>query len=424
MSIQADSEKPFDRLFDRARPGSAAIDGDDRRKPLQELAQLAIMVEMTTIPPYLTALYSISDSHSQACQLLRSVVMEEMFHLNQAANLLVGIGGQPRMAGRFAPRYPCYLPHANPQTTPFIGLCRASVDVFADTFCAIENPAPPHAPPRGNNYSYIAQLYEALEDGLKSDPDPSTLFRQSPDARQRSDIYLGKFGGKPVVVTDLASARLGVRQIVQQGEGSVPEGQSLIPLEPWATYNSYGTRSDGTYGPIIGTPYELSHFKKFRTVALNTADFPPTLPIASNPERSDFTNPAALELVKLFDLAYSLMLDALERSFTQSDNDDCFFTLALPLMHEAMPTLARQLMNTPLHVNSNSSVGPNGAPTYLYQPASSLTGFGQSLQDAIARRQAEHAAPGHDELIDTLKSVLDHVDRLTATQHAQSREAS
>ena len=69
------------------------------RRALQEAAQLAIQVEFTTIPAYLTALYSISEPDTDAYQLLRSVVMEEMFHLNQAANLLVGIGGLPKLTG-------------------------------------------------------------------------------------------------------------------------------------------------------------------------------------------------------------------------------------------------------------------------------------------------------------------------------------
>lgn len=427
MTILADSKKPFGMLFDRVSGQPNADDKayGDNRKPLQDLAQLAIMVEMTTIPPYLTALYSISDPNTEAYQLLRSVVVEEMFHVNQAANLLVSIGGKPHMTGQSVPAYPCYLPHANPSTTPFIGLCRASIDVFNDTFSAIENPAPPHALPRHDNYSYIAQVYEALEAGLEGFPDKKALFQPNPQARQRIDIYLGKFGGKPVLVTDMKSAKLGVRQIVQQGEGSVPESQSLIPIEQWATYNSYGKRTDGTYGPIIGTPYEMSHFTKFRTVSLDKAGFPPTYPIISNPTRKDFTNPVAIELVQLFDIAYSLMLDALERSFSApagdaNDPNDPFFTLALPLMHQAMPNLARKLMTTPLHANVDSSVGPNGAPTYLYQPGSSLADLDKRLPDSINVVKAGVADPVlRDELTDTLASVHDNVRQLTAARQTR-----
>lgn len=424
MTIQADSKKPFGMLFDRVSGQLSAEDKacGDSRKPLQDMAQLAIMVEMTTIPPYLTALYSISDPNCKAYQLLRSVMMEEMFHINQAANLMVAIGGRPKMTGVYAPTYPCYLPHANPNTTPFIGLCRASPQVFNDTFTAIETPAPPHAPARGNNYSYIAQLYDALEDGLEAYQGAQPLFQQNPDACQRTDIYLGKFGGTPIQVTDLASAKLGVRQIVQQGEGSVPESQSMIPIEPWATYNTYGERTDGTYGPIIGTPYEMSHFKKFRTVSLDKDSFPDSYPIVSNPKRSDFTNPVAIELAELFDIAYSLMLDAMEHSFAARAGhaNDTFFTLALPLMHQAMPNLARRLMNTPLHKDTNSSVGPNGAPTYLYQPGSNLQDFANRLQQAVKTVGQQVSDPDERQTLEqTLAGVRANVNQLIAAVHAQ-----
>lgn len=425
MMIHGDSNKPFGKLFDRVRGQLDASERNaDSRKPLQDLAQLALMVEMTTIPPYLTALYSIKDPNCKPYQLLRSVMMEEMFHINQAANLLVSIGGRPHLTGSATPTYPCYLPHANPGTTPFIGLCPASVQVFNDTFTAIETPAPPHAMPRGDNYSYIAQLYEALEDGLARYAGPQPLFQHNPDACQRIDIYLGKFGGQPVLVTDLASARLGVSQIVQQGEGSVPASQSMVPIEPWATYNSYGERTDGTYGPIIGTPYEMSHFKKFRTVSLDTQPFPDTYPIISNPKRSDFGNPVALELAELFDTAYSLMLDALEHSFAarNGSSHDPFFTLALPLMHQVMPTLARKLMSTSAHEHTDSGVGPNGAPTYLYQPGSNLEDLDKRLPQSIQLVQQNIADPQRRAaMVEALLSVRSHVNQLACalqTHHA------
>lgn len=369
MSHVTNLNKPFDDLFDRIY-----LKHDDRL-PLQQAVQLAIQIEFATIPAYLMALYSIKQPDSMAYQLLRSVVVEEMFHVNQAANLLVAIGGLPKFTGSAAPTYPSYLPQANPATTPYIGLCRASPEVFENTFAAIETPAPPHAPPQGSCYDTIKQVYDAAVDGLKNYNGSTPLFTPDPKGRQRTDIYLGKFGGKPIEVTDLATAALGVEQVLQQGEGGVPEGQSYNPAERWGTYNHYGNRTDGTYGPIIGTPYEMSHFKKFRTVALDSANFPPTYPIVSNPQRDDFHDKSALDAAITFDMAYSIMLDALERSFRKPENPDApdvFFTLCLPLMHQVMPALARTLMNTATRSNGDNAVGPNAAPTFLYQPGCTL----------------------------------------------------
>src|SRR5215472_16465362 len=240
-------------LFSRLRSNP------DDRTALQDAAQLAIQVEFTTIPAYLTALYSISEPDSAAYQALRSVVVEEMFHVNQAANLLVAIGGLPRFTPPFAPSYPCFLPHANRETTPLIGLYRASLEVFADVFEAIETPAPSDAPPQGDHYNTIAQLYGALRQGLVRYHGQPPLFTPNPEGRQRTDIYLGKFGGKPEPIATLDNAEGAIRQIVQQGEGHVPIGKPLVPFERFGAYNQYGERTDGTYGPIIGTPYELSH---------------------------------------------------------------------------------------------------------------------------------------------------------------------
>ncbi|MFC0691491.1 ferritin-like domain-containing protein [Paraburkholderia humisilvae] len=424
-----DSKKPFGKLFCNLDDDVNALGADAPRKRLQQAAQLAIQVEFTTIPPYLTALYSIVDVSSRAYQLLRSVVMEEMFHVNQAANLLVAIGGQPRFTGNTAPAYPCYLPHANPKRTPYIGLCPASPEVFENTFAAIEAPAPPHAPAQDEQYDTIAQLYEFLSDGIiryrRATLGPP-LFDQSPRARQRTDIYLGKFGGKSMVVHDVATALAGIDQIVQQGEGSVPVGQAMIAASQWGTYNHFGDRVDGTYGPIIGTPYEMSHFRKFRLVALDVVNFPATYPITSNPKRSDFSNEVALRLVETFDVAYSIMLDALEGSFVALSHQpgeapDPFFAQTLPLMHHVMPKLARGLMQTPMYSDGDSAVGPNAAPTYLYQTGCDALAF--KRQHTKAREAAIKATDRtrRDELMAMLDDVQNYTAELISLQHSVSQ---
>ncbi len=374
-----------------SKPGMFSLATSYTREQLQGFLQLAIQVEFTTIPAYLTGLYSIKQLDTQAYQSLRSVVMEEMFHVNQAANLLVSIGGSPCFTDKnkikVVPTYPCYLPHANPNTTPYVGLYRASTDVFENVFAAIETPAPASAVPEGDNYNTIGQLYKFVLDALQQYSGIVPLFTQAPDMQQRLDIYLGKFGGDPTRVTDLASAQLAVLQITQQGEGSVPDAEPLVPSERWGAYNHYGNRTDGTYGPIIGTPYEMSHFKKFRAVALDAANFPATYPIASNPRREDFTHNVALLAVEAFDLAYSIMLDAMEKSFCKPEHEgapDPFFAKALPLMHQAMPVIARILMTTPLRSDGDSTIGPNAAPTFLYQSGASIQKLSAQITKLIA----------------------------------------
>ena len=378
MSRTASAAKA--ELFVRAREGND-------REALQQAVQLAIQVEFTTIPAYLTAMYSIKDPSAAAYQALRSVVMEEMFHLNQAANLLISIGGLPQLTGPVVPTYPNYLPDANPNTTPLISLQPASRDVFDTVFSAIEQPAPPMAPPQGNQYDTIAQLYDSVRHGLRNFAHPEELFKPNPDGWQRTDIYLGKFGGNPIMVTDLAGANLAIDQIIEQGEGHAPWAKPLVPTEQWGTYNTYGIRTDGTYGPIIGTPYEATHFIKFRAFSLPGADIPETWPIIANPKATDFSNRDAISQAEDFDYAYSVMLKALEAAFRKlhPGAPDPFFATALPLMHDTLPSLARRLMQTPAFLEGDKAPGPNAAPLYVFNADATLPGLRERLRGAAAR---------------------------------------
>ena len=79
MSVHAEPTMILEQLLDGIR------NTRNDRKPLQDAFQLAVQIEFTTIPAYLMALYSIKQPNSQSYQLLRSSVVEEMFHVNQAS---------------------------------------------------------------------------------------------------------------------------------------------------------------------------------------------------------------------------------------------------------------------------------------------------------------------------------------------------
>lgn len=365
-----------------------AIDDLDQ---LRAAAQLAVQVEFTTIPAYLTAMYSIKDATSPAYQAVRSVVVEEMYHLIQVADLLVGVGGVPVVTGGVVPTYPTYLPSANQKQTPYIGLYPASAAVFRDVFMAIETPAPYDAPAEGDHYSTIGQLYKALELGLETcvaKYGEAAVFQPYPGMAQLSEVYLGKFGGKIIPVVDLASAKQAIKQIVQQGEGAVDPNHTLVPLEQYGAYNHYGQRADGTYGPILGTPYELSHYFKFMRVA-DTHPFPDSYPILANPRQEYFSNPLAQQKSNLFDQAYSLMLDTLQASFQVEYGADLYFKVSLPIMHEVLPALADDLMQrTPVAIDGNPSIGPNAAPAYLYQAGVKLTELAAAYRNLAQQLKA------------------------------------
>ena len=54
----------------------------------------AIHVELTTIPLYLYAMYSLREETSEAHSVIRSIVVEEMLHMCLACNLLLSVSAE------------------------------------------------------------------------------------------------------------------------------------------------------------------------------------------------------------------------------------------------------------------------------------------------------------------------------------------
>ena len=106
--------------------------------------QGAIELEHSTIPPYLTALYSIKKgANREAAAIIRSVVIEEMLHMTIAANTLNAIGGAPEInTSDFIPGYPGTLP-MNIHAGFKVGLAPLSRDLISTVFMVIEEPEDP-----------------------------------------------------------------------------------------------------------------------------------------------------------------------------------------------------------------------------------------------------------------------------------------
>ena len=99
----------------------------------------ALQLEHATIPPYLTALYSIRPgTNADAYHVLRVTAVEEMLHLTLAANILNAVGGKPDLTKPgFVPEYPAYLPDGEADFQVSRG--RFSRDAL-ETFLSIERP--------------------------------------------------------------------------------------------------------------------------------------------------------------------------------------------------------------------------------------------------------------------------------------------
>jgi hypothetical protein len=284
------------------------------QEPITTVGQLrnhlcqAAAVELSTIPLYLYAAYSIKTSgYSQwapgmsAFRAIRSVVIEEMLHLCLARNLLVSIGGAKQLTfydESFITKYPSPMLHRVPELT--LGLERCTPALMQDVFMPLEMPAKAGDPAQPDSYNTLGQFYEAIAEGFERLA--PKLWRNAHADLQYDEAYWNQDGGGvPIVVTDLPTARDAINTIVEQGEGAAP-GDEEVPLKP-AT-------------PTHGLN-ELSHYAKFSRIADGTDEIGDTWPVPANPTRDEFEGPVA-DLATLFDAAYCYVLCIIDAIYTKS----------------------------------------------------------------------------------------------------------
>lgn len=136
---------------------------------VQEHAKTAVKVELYTLPFYLTALTSIADTNSNTYKALLSICIEEMLHLQLAANLCLALDTKPEFT---APTYDGtpipYLRPDNPDTGHY-KLINANLDAFnaatLDLMLDIETPSglEQHRHPEIGNRQVLERMEDSLE---------------------------------------------------------------------------------------------------------------------------------------------------------------------------------------------------------------------------------------------------------------------
>ena len=329
-------------------------------------------VELSTIPPYLYAMYSIEDPRSEAARLLLSIVAEEMLHVALAANLLVGIGGEPDfLDAAVQPRYPGLLAHHRPDLP--LHLAPASPALIRSTFMVIEQPEPTDARPEADDFHTLSQFYAALEDAIERLSSERPLFVTGTETRQvASQHFYGVVefnvagSGGLVFVDDLATASRAIEIIVHQGEG--------LADHRWA---DPGHR-------------ELTHYAKLVRIADGTTPLGPVRPVRTDPRTADF--PAELRPISdLFNAVYRALFHVLDALYRPGGvQSELVGTLYL-LMADIMGPLARHLTTMPL------GDGTLAGPTFEWinlgsDPVASLARLASEVA-ATEPRLAETVAP-------------------------------
>lgn len=277
---------------------------DDLRNHLYQAA----FVELSTVPLYLYAAYSIqTQNYSQwspglsAFRTIRSVVIEEMLHLSLARNLMIAVGGgdQLRFYDRaFVPTYPSPMLHHTPELVLHLEPC--STGLMTRVFLPLEMPRKPDAPPQPGWYSTLGQFYAAIADGFKRLDAPELWAENRPDLQYDRAYWNQDGGGQTQVVTDLTTALAAIDEIVEQGEGADPAGN--VPLDPIA--------------PQAGFE-ELSHFQKFQRIEQGIDVIGNVWPVPVDPRTADYAGPLE-RLSELFDAAYCYLLCMLDALFEAS----------------------------------------------------------------------------------------------------------
>ncbi|WHA44031.1 ferritin-like domain-containing protein [Agrobacterium larrymoorei] len=343
---------------------------------LKEFLYRAMQLEHATIPPYLTALYSIKPGVNQAAsQVLRVVVVEEMLHLTLAANLLNAIGGTPDLTKPgFVPTYPAYLPDGEEDFQ--VGIAAFSLETI-ETFLKIERPAErsdaarnatglierSYAPEQtvlvshpdsfDLHYYSIGEFYEAIAQGFEfleneANRNRGTIF-VGDASRQITSEYYYSGGGELHPVTDLKSALSAIHLIIEQGEG---EGGGIYDdgTDELAHYYRFNELKEGRY-------YQRGDEPEKPTGPALQVDWDGAYPVKPNLKVSEIPEGSELHSATVaFNTRYSEFLALLTRAY---NGEPKLLLEAVPLMFE-FRNLMLELLRNPLP----NHPGLFGSPTF------------------------------------------------------------
>ena len=299
---------------------------------LQTTLQMAVELELSTIPPYLCGLWSIVTQSGPVHDNIRAIVLEEMGHMGLACNMLTTIGGTPQINTTGAvPRYPGHLPGGvRPQLT--VSLVGLTKEVVLNTYMQIEYPeSGPIALFQGMTYPTIGAFYDALLDAFRQVP-ASTIT----GARQLT-------AGDPVgvfAINTLDDAKRAIEKIKEQGEGTSQSPLAVDFGDELAHYYRFAEIYHGR--TLVQTP---DHHWAYDGTPI---PFPDVYPMAEVP-------PGGYPESRAFDELYTSVLNLLQDAWQQGSQAQlnqavgAMFKLAAP---------ARELMQKP-RPDGKGNFGPS-----------------------------------------------------------------
>lgn len=374
----------------------------EHREHLWNLLIQAAQVEHLIMCQYLYAAFSLKTDPDEGLtaeqaeavarwgKTLTGIAIEEMLHLALVANVMSAIGATPFFSRPNFPRHSEYLPpgvqfallpFGDAALTHFLylerpeGMERMDADGFVPAAPPAEPVEPDEVMPRLQEFTTVGHLYRGIEQGLNhlaGRLGERALFVGPPRAQARPEMFRWP---QLVAVTDLASARAAIEEIIEQGEGARGDWQSAH------------------FGRFLGI------WEEHRRLREQDASFEPARPVIPAFTRQPFdlaepqprlTEPAARTVAELFNLGYELLLQVLTRFFTHTDETDeqlgVLTGAAFGLMGGVLRPLARALTRLPA---GSANPGRTAGPTFeMYYQMGNFTPWREAAWALLAERMA------------------------------------
>jgi hypothetical protein len=182
--------------------------------------QSAIELEWSTLPVYLSALFSLEVQNYTAYNLIRSVAMEEMVHMAIAANILSALGEPPRIK-TIKVSYPAQGLPGGAEPELRVGLAQLSRRQL-ETFMSIERPEfLLRQVYQDENYPTISIFYDGIRRAIR---DNATAVREAVHrggpSNQVGDIIGFTSISATSSVDPVDQILQGIEEIIEQGEGA------------------------------------------------------------------------------------------------------------------------------------------------------------------------------------------------------------
>jgi CDGSH-type Zn-finger protein/truncated hemoglobin YjbI len=249
------------------------------------------------------------------------VAVQEMLHLALVQNLLSAIGAAPHLSRPNFPQpaahYPAgvnltLLPFGEAALRHFMFLERPEGMALHDAsgLAAFSRAAPAMQAgdivPRGQDFATVGHLYRSIEAGIEhlaQKYGERWLFVGPPGAQATQEYF-----GWPelVAVTDVATAKQAIGEILEQGEG---------PRGDWRNAH---------FGQFVEI---LDEFEQFREADRGFDPVRPVLPLNVRPTERDpnvllVTDPLTQRVMDLFNVCYEILLLMLQRFFAHTEETD------------------------------------------------------------------------------------------------------